>query len=117
MRVGVDDQLHAGRPRRGDVQIVQIEAVGLRVDFEQDAVVAGGLDDASRFIDALTIPLIAASLGGVETLVEQPALMSYYELSTDERLAVGIKDNLVRLSLGIEDAADLIADLDQALAP
>ena len=82
------------------------------VSFQID----GGLEDTSRFVDALTIPLIAASLGGVETLVEQPALMSYYELSTEERLAVGITDNLVRLSLGIEDAADLIADLEQGLA-
>lgn len=77
--------------------------------------IRGDLDLTSRFIDALTIPLIAASLGGVESLVEQPALMSYYELSTEERLQVGMSDNLVRLSLGIEDTEDLIADLDQAL--
>ena len=70
----------------------------------------------SRFIDAVKIPVIAASLGGVESLIEQPALMSYYELSTEERLAVGIRDNLVRLALGIEDTEDLIADLAQALA-
>lgn len=90
----------------------QMLGYGGVVSFEID----GGLEDTSRFVDALTIPLIAASLGGVETLVEQPALMSFYELSTEERLALGIKDNLVRLSLGIEDAADLIADLEQALA-
>lgn len=77
--------------------------------------VKGDLDDTSRFVDALQIPLIAASFGGVESLVEQPALMSFYELSTEERLAVGITENLIRLSLGIEDADDLIADLDQAL--
>jgi cystathionine gamma-synthase len=77
--------------------------------------VKGDLEATSRFIDALQIPLIAASFGGVESLVEQPAIMSFYELSTEERLAVGISDNLVRLSLGIEDADDLIADLDQAL--
>ena len=70
---------------------------------------------ASRFIDALRLPLIAASLGGTETLVEQPALMSYYELSTAERAALGIHDNLVRLALGIEDVADILADLAQAL--
>ncbi len=78
--------------------------------------VKGDLEATSRFIDALQIPLIAASFGGVESLVEQPALMSFFELSTEERLGVGISDNLVRLSLGIEDAGDLIADLDQALA-
>jgi cystathionine gamma-synthase len=70
---------------------------------------------ASRFIDALTLPHIAASLGGTETLVEQPALMSYFELSTAERGALGIHDNLVRLALGIEDSADILADLAQAL--
>lgn len=89
----------------------QMLGFGGVVSFEID----GSLDDTSNFIDALEIPLIAPSLGGVETLVEQPALMSYYELSTEERLAVGIKDNLVRLALGIEDADDLIADLEQAL--
>ena len=76
----------------------------------------GGLDDASRFIDALSIPIIAASLGGVESLIEQPALMSYYELSTEEREAIGIRDNLVRFAIGIEDTEDLLADLAQALA-
>jgi cystathionine gamma-synthase len=81
------------------------------VSFEID----GSLEATSRFVDALDIPIIAPSLGGCETLVEQPALMSYYELSTEERLAVGIKDNLVRLALGVEDAEDLIVDLAQAL--
>jgi len=90
----------------------QMLGFGGVVSFEID----GSLEEASRFIDALEIPLIAPSLGGCETLVEQPALMSYYELSTEERLAVGIKDNLVRLALGVEDADDLIADLEQALA-
>jgi cystathionine gamma-synthase len=52
----------------------------------------------------------------VETLVEQPALMSYYEMTSEDRAAIGITDQLVRMSLGIEDADDLIADLNQALA-
>lgn len=77
--------------------------------------IKGDLDDTSRFIDALKVPFIAASFGGVESLVEQPSLMSFYELSPEERLAVGIPGNLVRLSLGIEDIEDLIADLEQAL--
>jgi cystathionine gamma-synthase len=77
--------------------------------------VRGDLQTTSRFIDRLQIPLISPSLGGVESLVTQPALMSYYDLSTEERLEIGIRDNLVRLALGIEDAADLIADLAQAL--
>jgi cystathionine gamma-synthase len=74
------------------------------------------LHTTSRFIDAMTIPYIAPSLGGIESLIEQPALMSYYELSTEERQAIGMKDNLVRFSLGIEDTVDILADLNQALA-
>ena len=74
------------------------------------------LETTSRFIDAMQIPYIAPSLGGVESLIEQPSLMSFYELSTEERLTVGIKDNLVRFAIGIEDTADILADLSQALA-
>jgi cystathionine beta-lyase/cystathionine gamma-synthase len=55
------------------------------------------------------------SFGGVEGLVEQVALASYYELSQEERAEIGISDTLVRLGVGVEDPADLIADLDQAL--
>ncbi len=94
-----------------DVASRQMRGYGGVVSFELD----GDLDATSRFIDAVQIPLIASSLGGVETLIEQPALMSYYELSTEERLEVGIKDNLVRLSVGIESTEDLMADLEQAL--
>lgn len=77
--------------------------------------VRGDLDDTSRFIDALKIPFLATSLGGVESLIIQPAIMSYFDLEPEQRLALGIKDNLVRLALGVEDTADLIADLEQAL--
>jgi cystathionine gamma-synthase len=81
------------------------------VSFE----VRGDLDAASRVVDGCTIPYIAASLGGVESLIEQPAIMSFYELTTEERLEIGIKDNLIRYAVGIEDADDLIGDLAQAL--
>jgi cystathionine gamma-synthase len=90
----------------------QMGGFGGVVSFE----VAGDLLTAGKFIDNLKIPYIAPSLGGIETLIEQPALMSYYEKTTEERLALGIKDNLVRFSVGIEDADDIIRDLDQALA-
>jgi cystathionine gamma-synthase len=89
----------------------QMSGGGGVVSFE----VKGGLEETSRFIDACRLAIIAPSLGGVETLIEQPALMSYYELSTEQRLAVGIKDNLVRLSVGIEDAEDIVGDLSRAL--
>ena len=77
--------------------------------------VKGDLDRTSRFIDACTVPRIGPSLGGVESLIEQPALMSFYELTTEEREAIGIRNNLVRFSVGVEDCDDLIRDLDQAL--
>ena len=95
-----------------DVARRQMDGFGGVISFEVD----GNLDAASRFVDSVRLPLIASSLGGVETLIEQPALMSYFEMSSEERLKVGIKDALVRLSVGIEDADDLIADLDQALS-
>jgi cystathionine gamma-synthase len=95
-----------------DVARKQMRGFGGVVSFE----VAGDLDATSRVVDACRIPHIAASLGGVESLIEQPAIMSFYELTTEERLRVGIKDNLIRYAVGIEDVDDLIADLRQALA-
>jgi len=73
------------------------------------------LEGAGRFIDALEIPYIGPSLGGVESIVEQPALMSHFTLNEQERAAIGIRGELVRYALGIEDTDDLIADLRQAL--
>jgi cystathionine gamma-synthase len=89
----------------------QMSGYGGVVSFE----VAGDLKITSQFIDHLKIPYIAPSLGGVESLIEQPALMSYYEKTTEERLALGIKDNLVRFAIGIEDTDDILNDLEQAL--
>jgi cystathionine gamma-synthase len=77
--------------------------------------VAGDLESASRFIDGVRLATIGPSMGGVETLIEQPALMSFYELTTEQRLAIGIRDNLIRLSVGLEDADELMGDLDRAL--
>jgi cystathionine gamma-synthase len=93
------------------VAVRQMRGFGGVVSFELD----GSLEDCSRFVDALRIPQIAPSLGGVESLVEQPSLMSFYELTPEERAHIGIQDNLVRFSIGIEDTADLIRDLEQAL--
>lgn len=94
------------------IAVQQMRGFGGVVSFE----LKGDLAAGSRLVDACSIPLIAPSLGGVESLIEQPALMSFYELTTEERLQVGIKDSLIRYSVGIEDADDLIADLSQALA-
>ena len=69
----------------------------------------------ARFVDAVRIPQIAASLGGVESLIEQPMVLSYFELTPQQRRELGIPDNMIRLAVGIENSADLIADLAQAL--
>jgi cystathionine gamma-synthase len=66
-------------------------------------------------VDAVQLARIAPSLGGVETLIEQPLVMSYFEASPEDRYRWGIHDNMIRLSCGIEDTQDLIADLAQAL--
>ena len=66
-------------------------------------------------IDACRIPKIAPSLGGVESLIEQPFVMSYFDYMPEERKKFGIDDNMIRMSCGIEDSEDLIADLKQAL--
>ncbi|PHS02671.1 MAG: cystathionine gamma-synthase [Blastopirellula sp.] len=69
----------------------------------------------ANIVDAVTIPRIAPSLGGVESLIEQPLVMSYYECSPEDRARFGIQDNMIRLAVGIEDTDDLIEDLKQAL--
>jgi cystathionine gamma-synthase len=81
------------------------------VTFEVD----GDFAAAVRFVDACRIPALAPSLGGAESLIEMPVTMSYWDKSPEERQRFGITDTLVRFSCGIEDAEDLIADLDQAL--
>jgi cystathionine gamma-synthase len=104
---------YPGLPSHRDHAVAkrQMSGFGGVVSFE----VRGGLESASKFIDALRIPYIAPSLGGVETLVEQPTVISYWDKTPDERAALGIRDNLVRYSCGVEDAEDLIRDIDAAL--
>jgi cystathionine gamma-synthase len=77
--------------------------------------VRGDLTQVGRFVDACRIPRIAPSLGGVESLIEQPALMSYYELTSEQRQAIGITDDLVRFTVGVEDTEEVIADVLRAL--
>jgi cystathionine gamma-lyase len=77
---------------------------------------AGGIDESRRFLERLRIFALAESLGGVESLIEHPAIMTHASVPPENRAALGIDDNLVRLSVGIEAVEDLIEDLDQALA-
>jgi cystathionine gamma-synthase len=82
------------------------------VTFELDT----DLDGAIRFTDATRLPYIAPSLGGVESLIEMPVTMSFWDIPREERLKIGITDSLIRFSVGIEDPEDIVADLEQALA-
>jgi len=89
----------------------QMKGFGGVVSFEID----GSTEETYRFVDAVSIPYIGPSLGGVESLIYHPAALTFADCSPEERAGLGMMDQLVRLSVGIEDAADLIADLDQAL--
>jgi len=74
----------------------------------------GGIDDAVAFLEKLKIFAVAESLGGVESLIELPSWMTHASVAKEMREAIGITDTLIRVSVGIEDAADLIADFEQA---
>ncbi|HET7033566.1 MAG TPA: PLP-dependent transferase, partial [Casimicrobiaceae bacterium] len=75
----------------------------------------GGLTETRRFLERCELFTLAESLGGVESLIEHPAIMTHASIPSDVRASLGITDNLVRLSVGIEDAEDLCADLERAL--
>jgi cystathionine gamma-lyase len=77
--------------------------------------VKGDLENARRFLEHCEVFSLAESLGGVESLVDHPAIMTHASVPAAERAKLGISDTLIRLSVGIEDVADLVADLDQAL--
>jgi len=89
----------------------QMSGFGAMISFE----VKGGLEAGRRLMDRVRVATLAVSLGGVETLIEHPASMTHAGMSREDRSAAGIDDGLVRYSVGIEDPADLIADLKQAL--
>ncbi|MFH6945742.1 cystathionine gamma-synthase [Flavobacterium sp. FlaQc-50] len=91
----------------------QMKAFGGMVSFDFKS---GKKEDSITFLEKLKVFTLAESLGGVESLANHPALMTHASIPADKRAEVGITDDLVRLSVGIEDAEDLIADLEQALA-
>jgi len=90
----------------------QMDGFGAVVSF----VLRGGLAEVGTFMNALDVFTLAESLGGVESLAGHPATMSHSNLTAGRRAQLGILDNLIRLSPGIEDIDDLLADLDYALA-
>jgi len=89
----------------------QMKGPGSMISFE----LKGGLDAGKKVMDNVRLAVLAVSLGGVETLIQHPASMTHSKIPREERLEAGISDGLVRLSIGIEDVDDLLADLKQAL--
>ena len=79
------------------------------------AVIKGGIKESRKFLEKVKIFALAESLGGVESLIEHPAIMTHASIPAEQRAALGISDGLIRLSVGIEDSGDLIEDLSQAL--
>ena len=77
--------------------------------------IKGGLSESNKFLKQLSIFTLAESLGGVESLIEHPAIMTHASVPVKERNELGISDNFIRISVGIEDIEDLKADLKQAL--
>jgi len=94
-----------------DVAKAQMGGFGGVVTFEIETDLAGAI----RFVDSTRIPYQAPSLGGVESLIELPVTMSFWDYPKEERASIGITDSLVRFACGIEAKEDLIADLEQAL--
>jgi cystathionine gamma-synthase len=109
----VEQVFYPGLPTHAShaVAKAQMRGFGGVVSF----IVNGGIKASRGVCDRAKLARIAPSLGGVESLIEPPAVMSYYEMTTEERAKVGIVDGLIRLSVGIEEACDIEADLAQAL--
>ena len=103
--------MHPDHPNHA-LALRQMTGGGPCVTFE----FAGGFDAASTFVGHLRLAALAPSLGGPDTLVNHPASMTHAALTPEQRAAVGIGDGMIRLSVGLEDTEDLLADIGQALA-
>lgn len=109
----VETVIYPGLPSHPQFAIAQkqMKAGGGMISLR----IRGGLEEARKFLKAVKVFTLAESLGGIESLIEHPALMTHLSVDPKVREELGITDNLIRLSVGIEDLADLQADLDQAL--
>ncbi len=75
----------------------------------------GGIDEGRRFLETVQMFALAESLGGVESLIEHPAIMTHASVPPEKRAEIGITDSLIRLSVGVEDVNDLITELESVL--
>ncbi|OXM85432.1 trans-sulfuration enzyme family protein [Paenibacillus rigui] len=112
---GVAQVYYPGLPAHPQHELArkQMRGMGGIVSFE----IKGGMEAGKAFINRLKLAMISFSLGDPETLVQHPASMTHFSIPEQERQQFGITDGLIRLSVGLEDAADIIADLEQALLP
>jgi len=94
-----------------EIQKKQARGFGAMISFDLET-----LDNANRFMSKLEIFTIAESLGGVESLIEHPAIMTHASVPPETRAELGITDGFIRLSIGIEDADDLLEDLARGFA-
>ncbi|KAJ1655037.1 cystathionine gamma-lyase cys3 [Dispira simplex] len=109
----VDDVIYPGLPSHPQYELAQRQQRGFggMLSFR----IRGDLETADRFLQSVRLFTLAESLGGVESLCELPALMTHGSVSAEDRAALGITDNLIRLSVGVEDTQDLVEDVSQAL--
>ncbi len=109
----VDKAIYPGLPSHPQHELAkrQMSGFGGMVSFY----VKGGLNEAKKFLENVRLFTLAESLGGTESLIEHPAIMTHASIPNETREQLGIGDTLIRLSVGIEDSQDLIADLRQAL--
>ncbi|MGI0154056.1 MULTISPECIES: cystathionine gamma-synthase [Idiomarinaceae] len=110
----VEKVIYPGLPSHPQHQLAKQQMTGFGGMIS--ILLKGDLDKARRFLEAVEIFALAESLGGVESLIEHPAIMTHASIPAENRAKLGILDNFVRISVGIEDVEDLIADLDRALS-
>lgn len=109
----VEKVIYPGLPSHPDFALAQRQMK--RAGGMLSLVLKGSLADAKRFLERVEIFSLAESLGGVESLIEHPAIMTHASIPSDKRAALGIVDGFIRLSVGVEDVEDLKRDLSQAL--
>ncbi|QQP52506.1 Cystathionine gamma-lyase, partial [Caligus rogercresseyi] len=109
----VEKVRHPGLPSHPDHDIVKRQQYGYSgmISFY----LKGGLEESNKFLKAVKVFTLAESLGGFESLAELPYSMTHASVEEEERVALGVTNNLIRLSVGLENAGDLCEDLDQAL--
>ena len=106
--------LHPGLESHPQHELAKSQATGFGGTFSFR--IEGGQDEARAFLEALDLFVLAESLGGVESLIEQPFTMTHVSMPEDVRRSIGITEDLIRISVGIEHVDDLIGDLEQALS-